>query len=152
MTVVMFVIIAIYIAIVICRICHYRNSQPIAINPVAPPVADDNVLEVRVPLIVATLGLVATVANEHPRIIPAPIAEEQHVGATALVNIRCGICSFEAVNLIYVPCGHTFCSECVVRLLHNYPLPQRRAPFQTTIVFSYSLNRLKKKSFYNAKI
>jgi len=132
------------------------NPQPIAEQPVAPPIA-----EVEVPPVVAPTvprrgrprllpqpipeQPVVEVQEEavpvvprpvgRPRRIPVPVTEEPPVDAAAPVNIRCGVCLFNAVNRIFLPCGHTFCSECIVRFTRNYPCPQCRTPFQTAIVF-----------------
>ena len=130
--------------------------QPIADQPVAPPVAVVEVQPVVAPLI-PRRGRprllpqpipeqpVVEVQEEavpvvprpvgRPRRIPVPVTEEPPVDAAAPVNIRCGVCLFNAVNRIFLPCGHTFCSECIVRFTRNYPCPQCRTPFQTAIVF-----------------
>ncbi|KZS02010.1 Uncharacterized protein APZ42_001118, partial [Daphnia magna] len=65
-----------------------RNPLPIAEQPVALPIAADEV----------------------------PLVAAPH-------NIRCPVCLFNAVNRIFVPCGHTCCSKCVERFTRNYPCP-----------------------------
>ncbi len=69
-----------------------------------------------------------------PKRNPVPEAEEQPE-ASAPVNVRCGVCLFNAVNRIFLPCGNNFCSDCVLIYTRNYPYPQCRTPFLRAIVF-----------------
>lgn len=108
-----------------------QNPHPIAVQPV--PEVDAQ-------------SLVAPLVHRRgrPRRNPFPIAEQpvalpiaadEGPLVAAPYNIRCAVCLFNAVNRIFVPCGHTFCSKCVERFTRNYPCPQCRTPFQTAMVF-----------------
>ena len=69
--------------------------------------------------------------------VALPIAADEVPLVAAPHNIRCAVCLFNAVNRIFVPCGHSFGSECVERFIRNYLCPQCRTPFQTAMIFFF---------------
>ena len=109
-----------------------QNPHPIAVQPVP---------EIEAQPLVAPLVRRRGRPRRNPLPIEQPVALPIAADEVPLVaaphNIRCAVCLFNAVNRIFVPCGHTFCSECVERFTRNYPCPQCRTPFQTAMIFFF---------------